>query len=92
MDALRPSAGLTPTVNALQRSQGRLDAAVLAQVEAVQGADPATGDAAPAGDLVLNTANLVQERLMNQILAGVFRAQVDQQQEALRLPPPPPER
>ena len=95
MDAITPSAliggGLPAAANALNRAQARFDVAAAAQVQAAEDliTDPSTDaiEGASSPDLTATTATMAQERLLNQILMGVFKAQDQQQQDLLRLSP-----
>ena len=81
MDALTPVGGLNATASALRMAQRRFETAA-EQVTAA--ATPA--ETAPAStDLVDATAGLAEERFVNQVLMGVFKAQERQQQELLKI-------
>jgi hypothetical protein len=75
MDALTSVGGLHATASALRTAQRRFETAA---------ATPA--EPAPAStDLVDATAGLAEERFVNQVLMGVFKAQDRQQQELLKI-------
>ncbi len=76
---------MATTANALSRAQTRFDAAAAAEVQAAENlaAEPTPDAGGP--DLVTATADLAQERLLNQVLIGVFRAQDQQQQDLLKI-------
>jgi hypothetical protein len=80
MDALAAvrSGGLSTTGARLSQAQARFDTAVSATVAAITPSAEATTDPG----LHQAIGDLAQERLLNQVLIGAFKAQ-DRQQEAL---------
>lgn len=75
--SVRSFGGLPATASRLRESQASFDAAAEAVTLAAQVESPAD-----AQGLAEASAALLQERLVNQVLAGVFKAQ-DQQAKTL---------
>jgi hypothetical protein len=82
MDALTPVGGLNATASALRTAQRRFETAT---EDVTAAATPPAEAAVPSTSLVDATAGLAEERFVNQVLMGVFKAQDRQQQDLLRI-------
>jgi hypothetical protein len=77
--SLRSGGGIQATASAIQKAQVRFDAAAENVVGAAQ--DLASDEpSASNGDLTAGIVNMQAESSVNQVLYGVFKRQVDQQQ------------
>ena len=76
--SIRSASGIQATATEIQKAQGRFDAAAQSVVSAAQdlGSDEPTSGAGLTASLV----DMQAESSVNQVLYGVFRRQVEQQQ------------
>ena len=76
--SIRPAGGIQATATEIQKAQGRFDAAAQDVVSAAQ--DLGSDEPSSGGDLTTSLVDMQAESHVNQVLYGVFKRQVDQQQ------------
>ena len=84
--SIRPASGIQATATEIQKAQGRFDAAAQNVVSAAQdlGSDEPTSGA----DLTTSLVDMQAESSVNQVLYGVFKRQVEQQQTLMDMMQP----
>ena len=81
IESIRPSGGIQATATEIQKAQGRFDAAAQDVVSAAQ--DMSSDEPTAGGDLTASLVDMQAESHVNQVLYGVFKRQVDQQQSLM---------
>ena len=76
--SVRSSGGFQTTATEVQKAQGRFDTAAQNVVIAAQ--DLSSDEPSSGGDLTTSLVDMQAESHVNQVLYGVFKRQVDQQQ------------
>lgn len=79
--SIRSLGGLQATATEIQKAQGRFDAAAQDVVSAAQ--DMSSDEPTAGGDLTASLVDMQAESHVNQVLYGVFKRQVDQQQSLM---------
>ena len=79
--SIRPAGGIQATATEIQKAQSRFDAAAQNVVGAAQ--DMSSDEPTSGGDLTTSLVDMQAESHVNQVLYGVFKRQVDQQQSLI---------
>ena len=84
--SIRSASGIQTTATEIQKAQGRFDAAAQSVVSSAQdlGSDEPTSGA----DLISSLVEMQVESSVNQVLYGVFKRQVEQQQTLMDMMQP----
>ena len=84
--SIRSASGIQTTATEIQKAQGRFDTAAQSVVSAAQ--DLSSDEPTSGADLTTSLVDMQAESSVNQVLYGVFKRQVEQQQTLMDMMQP----